>query len=61
MSHRERIDGFGVVMFVVWTALVASPAMAQHGAVDGEWHVHGADNGTTKYSSLDQIRTDNVS
>ncbi len=38
----------------------AAAASAQHGAVDGEWRSFGADPGSTKYSSLDQISADNV-
>ena len=39
---------------------MALPAAAQQGAMDGEWHVLGADNGATKYSPLDQIDASNV-
>ena len=32
-------------------ALIATPsALAQHGAVDGEWRSYAGDNGSTKYS-----------
>lgn len=33
---------------------------AQQGAKDGDWRFYGADAGTTKYSSLDQINASNV-
>lgn len=36
-------------------------AAAQRGAPNGEWHYHGGDSGTTKYSALDQIDRNNVS
>ena len=39
--------------------LVAAPAPAQYGATNGEWRSYGADVGSTKYSPLDQITTDN--
>ena len=38
----------------------ASPAVAQSGAVDGQWRSYGGDPGHTKYSALDQINEDNV-
>ena len=37
------------------TALIVIPAIAQHGATNGEWRFYGGDAGTTKYSPLDQI------
>ena len=37
----------------------ARPAVAQYGAVDGEWRSYGGDNGSTKYSPLDQIDAGN--
>ena len=35
-------------------------APAQQGARDGEWRYYGADSGSTKYSTLDQIDRDNI-
>ena len=45
----------------VAAALVLSgqPAAAQYGAVDGEWRSYAGDNGSTKYSPLDQIDASN--
>jgi quinoprotein glucose dehydrogenase len=40
--------------------LIAITASAQQGARNGEWPYYGADSGTTKYSSLDQINASNV-
>ncbi len=40
-------------------ALAAEPAAAQYGAVDGEWRSYAGDNGSTKYSPLDQIDASN--
>jgi len=42
------------------TVLLACPALAQHGATNGEWRFYGGDAGTTKYSPLDQINASNV-
>ena len=39
--------------------LAAEPAPAQYGAVDGEWRSYAGDNGSTKYSPLDQIDASN--
>ena len=39
--------------------LAAAPAAAQYGAVDGEWRSYAGDNGSTKYSPLDQIDASN--
>ena len=44
----------------VATAAAGMPAVAQQGATDGQWREYGADAGSTKYSSLDQITRDNV-
>ena len=41
-------------------ASLASPAVAQYGAKDGQWHHYGGDKGSTKYSPLDQIDKSNV-
>ncbi len=46
-----------IVAILLGTA-VAAPA--QQGARDGEWRYYGADAGSTKYSTLDQIDRDNV-
>ena len=40
-------------------AVAARPAAAQYGAVDGEWRSYAGDNGSTKYSPLDQIDASN--
>ena len=40
---------------------IAAPARAQYGATDGEWRSYAGDNGSTKYSPLDQIDADNFS
>ncbi len=45
-------------LVLVWS-LLAVPAVAQHGAKEGEWHSYGGDRGSTKYSALDQIDAGN--
>ena len=40
-------------------ALLPAAASAQYGAVDGEWRSYAGDNGSTKYSPLDQIDAGN--
>ena len=35
------------------------PAVAQTGAVDGEWRTYGGDLGSTRYAALDQITAEN--
>ncbi|MES1257034.1 MAG: pyrroloquinoline quinone-dependent dehydrogenase [Acidobacteriota bacterium] len=42
------------------TALPVPSALAQHGAVDGDWRFYGGDAGTTKYSPVTQIDATNV-
>ena len=57
MSARHA----GLVGLAVAAGLVLStgPAVAQYGAVDGEWRSYAGDNGSTKYSPLDQIDAGN--
>ena len=50
-----------VIPWMTVAALAAATVgFAQQGATDGEWRSFGADLGSTKYSSLDQISADNV-
>ena len=54
----------GLVSIVMASAMLlatVAPAPAQHGATDGEWRSYGGDNGSTKYSPLDQIDAGNFS
>ena len=57
MSARHA----GLVAFALSAgfALAGQPAAAQYGAVDGEWRSYAGDNGSTKYSPLDQIDAGN--
>lgn len=41
--------------------LIAGSALAQRSATKGEWRFYGGDNGSNKYSPLDQINRENVS
>ena len=41
---------------VIW---MATPAVAQHGAKNGEWSTYGGDLGNNRYSGLDQINAGN--
>jgi quinoprotein glucose dehydrogenase len=53
--HLVRVLGLACV-----AALAALPAVAQRGAVNGQWHAYGGDSGATKYSPLEQINAANV-
>jgi quinoprotein glucose dehydrogenase len=56
MAMRARLAS----LTGLWLVLCSLSAVAQQGAVDGEWRAYGADNGGTKYSPLDQINKRNV-
>ena len=49
------------IAIILFTLIATPPALAQHGAVDGEWRSYAGDNGSTKYSPLDQIDASNFS
>ena len=49
---------FGLLLSVLF--LIAAPAMAQRGTTNGEWRFYGGDAGSTKYSPLDQINSENA-
>ena len=55
MSARHT----GLVAVAAALVLSAQPAAAQYDAVDGEWRSYAGDNGSTKYSPLDQIDAGN--
>ena len=52
-----------VVLSLIACSLLWGPmkATGQSGARNGEWHTYGADLGSTRYSSLDQIDRTNFS
>ena len=57
-TRRPVIRATAGVALLAW--LGTAGVGAQSGAADGEWGVFGADAGATRYSPLDQIRSDNV-
>ena len=52
MIHHHKLSMFSTVLF----AMVLSPRI-----VAQDWPSYGGDNGSQKYSILDQINADNVS
>ena len=59
---RDRNVSVGAVAcaLVLVLSCAVTSALAQQGAVDGQWRAYAADNGATKYSPLDQIDAGNV-
>ncbi len=58
MSTVRTLIAFSVITLQLICG--ALPALAQHGATNGEWRYYGGDAGTTKYSAVDQIDASNV-
>lgn len=58
MSMTRTVAGCGVMFCAL--LLASFPAVAQHGAADGEWRFYAGDGGHTQYTALDQIDRDNV-
>jgi glucose dehydrogenase len=56
-THAGRALPIGLAL---GAALAAGPALAQHGAADGQWAAYSGDLGATKYAPLDQIDADNA-
>ncbi len=52
---RQAFCGFAIAALSC-----AIPLLAQSGAVNGEWRSYGGDEGSTRYSPLDQINRENV-
>src|SRR5262245_19462200 len=48
-----------VIILSIALALTAPPGSAQRGMKDGEWRSYAGDNGSTRFSPLDQITRDN--
>src|SRR5262244_3677222 len=42
------------------SVLAILPMLAQQGARNGDWKAYGGDEGSTRYSALDQINRDNI-
>src|SRR5688572_13195564 len=45
---------------LVLTVLAILPMLAQQGTRGGDWKAYGGDEGSTRYSPLDQINRDNI-
>ena len=54
--RRFQLLGLGVAM----AAVVILPTLAQQGAKNGEWRAYSAEEGSTRYSPLDQINRDTI-
>ena len=52
---RQAFYGFAIAALSC-----AIPLLAQSGAANGEWRSYGGDEGSTRYSPLDQINRENV-
>lgn len=52
---------FTLSSLVLLSLTFSSLVMAQRGALDGQWQAYGGDNGSTKYTALEQIDAANVS
>ena len=51
---RMLLGGFAICVFAIVTTL------AQQGTKGGDWKAYGGDEGSTRYSPLDQINRDNI-
>ena len=58
-THMRRL--LSLPACVIWCAVTMLPAavFGQYGATDGEWRTYAGDQGSTKYSPLDQIDATN--
>ena len=59
MPHPTSRRG-GVAALSLGLLLLSQPGLSQQGARNGEWDAYGGDNGSTKYTGLDQIHAGNV-
>jgi len=57
MKQTRRYACGGVVLLIALWQVVGR---GQHGMRDGQWRAYGADEASTRYSSLDQITKENV-
>jgi quinoprotein glucose dehydrogenase len=55
-----RLLRYGFYGLVISSLLLAIRTTAQQGARSGEWRAYGGDEGSTRYSSLDQINRGNI-
>jgi len=56
---RRRIHQYVTGTAALVALVYGSAVEAQRGATDGQWRVYHADNGATRYSTLDQITPEN--
>ena len=56
MTRRLRLVSGGILV----SFLAILPMVAQQGTKNGEWRAYGGDEGSTRYSPLDQINRDNI-
>ena len=52
--HQMLLGGFAICFLGIVTTL------AQQGTQGGDWKAYGGDEGSTRYSPLDQINRDNI-
>ena len=57
MSRLLRHVWYGLLIAFIFMGVRAT---AQQGARSGEWRAYGGDEGSTRYSPLDQINRDNI-
>jgi quinoprotein glucose dehydrogenase len=57
MTRLLRLIGLGLL---IASAFLIHSIVAQQGAKNGEWRAYSAENGSTRYSSLDLINRDNI-
>jgi quinoprotein glucose dehydrogenase len=58
---RKSVPSKCFLVAVLAAAWLPSSALGQAGAAGGEWRHHGGDQGSTKYSALSQIDSENFS
>ena len=57
MMRPRRYAFLGLLLAIGLWPLVGS---GQNGSGNGQWRAYSADEGSTRYSSLDQVNKDNV-
>ena len=63
MTTTAQNKRAGITRMLCLTMLIvtgAIPVAAQNGTENGQWRYWGGDEGSTRYSPLDQINADNV-
>src|SRR5262245_57339374 len=56
MGRRLRL----LLVGLGFSALAMFRTLAQYGAKSGDWKAYGGDEGSSRYSPLDQINRDNI-